>query len=161
MRARPVFLLIFLISAGALAAGAIYFQAILELLPCPLCVVQRIAFMGVGLFALLAFLHDPRKIGRRIYAGATGLFALAGLVVAARHAWLVRHPEEAFTCSVSPEERFLNSLPLARWWPDMFEAEGDCLEVVWTFLGLGIPDWAVVLFTLLAMLAAATFFARR
>lgn len=152
----------FLLSAGSLVAGILYFQGVLELLPCPLCVAQRIAYIGIAFVALIAFLHGPRgATGRGVYAGASGLLALVGLGIALRQVWQIHNPETTFDCGISPEERFLNSLPLSRWWPEMFEAMGDCLEVAWTFFGYGIPEWSAVLFAALLLLAMATAFARR
>lgn len=44
------------------------------------------------------------------------------------------------------EEAFLNSLPIASWWPGMFEANGDCTKIDWQFLNLTIPDWSLLAF---------------
>jgi disulfide bond formation protein DsbB len=156
---RPLFLVIFLTSVGLLAC-ALYLQEVEHLLPCPLCVVQRVAYWLVGVTAVLAFVHNPRKVGRRIYSGLLTLFALAGALVALRHAWLVRHPG-GFECGISPEEAFLNALPLARWWPAMFEANGDCAKVTWKFMLLSIPDWSFLFFVLFAGIAVYLFFRRR
>ncbi len=38
-----------------LIAAALYFQYAIGLEPCPLCIVQRVAFMGVGGFFCLGF----------------------------------------------------------------------------------------------------------
>jgi disulfide bond formation protein DsbB len=147
-----IFLLIFLACAGLLGY-AIYLQLIRNLLPCPLCVVQRIAYCLVGIAALMAFLQRPRAFGQKIYSGWILIASVAGGVVALRQAWLVRYPE-AFECGISTEEAFLNALPLARWWPTLFEANGDCADVTWKFMGLALPDWSAIFFILFAGLAA-------
>ncbi len=121
---------------------------------------QRVAYWLLGLTALLAFLHNPEVPGRRIYGFLMCVFALIGAIIAARHAWLIRFPE-AFECGISPEEAFLNSLPLASWWPDMFEANGDCADVNWEFLALTIPDWSVIAFISLAILGGYTLLSAR
>lgn len=145
---RIAFLLIFLVCAG-LIGYALYLQQVDGLLPCPLCVAQRIAYGGLGLTALFAFLHKPQKIGHRLYSSLMLVFALLGVTIASRHAWLIRYPE-SFECGISPEEAFLNALPIAKWWPAMFEANGNCAEVSWQFLSLTIPDWSLIAFLLLA-----------
>ncbi len=144
---RIMFLLIFLSCAG-LIGYALFLQRVEGLLPCPLCVAQRIAYWCVGLTALLAFLHNPPKIGRRVYGSLMLIFALLGAIIAGRHAWLIRYPE-SFECGISPEEAFLNALPIAEWWPGMFEANGDCADVSWQLLSLTIPDWSLLAFLLL------------
>jgi protein dithiol:quinone oxidoreductase len=148
---RIIFLLIFLVCAG-LVSYAVSLQYSDDLLPCPLCVIQRIAYWLIGLTALLAFLHHPQQLGRRLYSGLIILFALAGAVVAGRQAWLVRFPE-SFECGISPEEAFLNALSLAQWWPDMFEANGDCTDNSWQLLSLTIPDWSLIAFAAIGIMA--------
>jgi disulfide bond formation protein DsbB len=148
---RGIFLLIFL-GCTALISYALYLQLVKNLLPCPLCVAQRIAYWLVGLTALFALLHSPGATGRRIYHVLLALFAFCGATVALRQAWLVRYPE-AFECGIGPEERFLNALPLARWWPSMFEANGDCADVTWKFASLTLPDWSAIFFIIFGGLA--------
>jgi disulfide bond formation protein DsbB len=104
--------------------------------------------------AFMAFLQGPQAFGRKVYGGLIFIASAAGAAVALRQAWLVRYPE-AFECGISPEEAFLNALPLARWWPTMFEANGDCADVTWKFLGLTLPDWSAIFFILFAGLAAS------
>ena len=155
---RFLFLGIFLACAGLLGF-ALYLQEVKYLLPCPLCVVQRIAYWCAGLTALAGFLHHPPARARRVYAGLVAVFALAGAAVALHHALLIRHPE-AFGCRISPEEKFLNSLPIAKWWPGMFEANGDCALVTWNFLSLAVPDLSLICFVLIAATAGYLLVAR-
>jgi disulfide bond formation protein DsbB len=148
---RGIFLSVFL-GCIVLIGYALYLQLVKNLLPCPLCVAQRIAYWLIGVTALLAFFHSPGATGSRIYHGLLALFAFGGATVALRQAWLIRYPE-AFECGISPEERFLNALPLARWWPSMFEANGDCADVTWKFASLTLPDWSAIFFLIFAGLA--------
>lgn len=59
--------------AGVLA-GAFYFQFADSELPCPLCMMQRIAFvaMAVGPMLTIAFGPQPRNYGLTILAGLIG-----------------------------------------------------------------------------------------
>lgn len=155
---RYLFLFIFL-GCVSVIGYALYLQLVKHLLPCPLCVVQRVAYWLMGLIALLAFFHNSHATGRRVYSGLIAVFAIAGAVVALRHAWLVRYPE-AFECGISPEEKFLNALPIAKWWPSMFEANGDCADSTWKLMSLTIPDWSVIFFLTFGSLAAYVFFVR-
>ena len=78
---RIVFLMIFLACVGLLGY-AFYLQMVKNLLPCPLCVVQRIAYWLTGLTALIAFFHAPGAGGRRFYGAVMALFAGSGAAVA-------------------------------------------------------------------------------
>ena len=156
---RIIFLTVFLICAGSLVY-ALYLQLVKNLLPCPLCVAQRLSYWVIGLTAMVAVAHNPRTLGRRLYSGVMMIAALVGGVIATRHSWLIRYPE-SFECGISPEERLLNSLPIARWWPTMFEANGDCSESSWEFMSLTIPDWSAILFILMAILSGYALLARQ
>jgi disulfide bond formation protein DsbB len=156
---RIIFLTVFLICAGSLVY-ALYLQLVKNLLPCPLCVAQRLSYWVIGLTAMVAIAHNPRALGRRLYSGVMIVAALVGGVVATRHSWLVRYPE-SFECGISPEERLLNSLPIARWWPTMFEANGDCSESSWELMSLTIPDWSAILFILMAIMSGYALLTRQ
>ena len=156
---RAIFILVFF-TCISLIGYALYLQLVKNLLPCPLCVVQRIAYWLVGFTALLAFFHSPGETGWRIYNGLLAFFSFCGAVVALRQAWLVRFPE-AFECGISPEEQFLNALPLARWWPSMFEANGDCADVTWKFASLTLPDWSAIFFIIFGVWALYSVFSVR
>lgn len=149
MSSRLLFVLAALCCFILVAAAVLYFQQALHLLPCPLCVMQRMAYLAAGLVALAAALHGRLP---RAHALLAGLIVLAGLGVALWQVWLIHHPEQALSCGISPEERFLNNLSLAAWLPSVFEANGDCTKVDWTFLTLSLPAWSALCFALLLLL---------
>ena len=156
---RIVLLLIFLICTTVIGY-ALYLQLVINLLPCPLCIAQRIAYWLVGLTAIFAFIHNPKGLSRQIYYSFITIFSLSGLVLALHHSWIIRYPE-AFQCRISAEEEFLNSLSIADWWPSMFEANGDCADVKWELMSLTIPNWSVIFFLLLLITSAYILFASR
>lgn len=151
LKLRIIFLLIFL-GCTSLIGYAIYLQLAAQLLPCPLCVAQRVVYWLVGLTALFAFLHNTRGVGYKIYSILIAFFALLGMSVALRHSWLIRYPE-AIECGISPEEEFLNNLLIAKWWPTMFKANGDCTDITWEFMSLTIPEWSASFFLLFLIIA--------
>jgi disulfide bond formation protein DsbB len=70
-----------LICAGALLYAVLWLQGQRGLEPCPLCVLDRVAFAAVGVVFLLSTLHAPRGRGQRVYAGLALVpiaFGLAG-----------------------------------------------------------------------------------
>ena len=156
---RIVLLLIFLVCTTVIGC-ALYLQLVINLLPCPLCIAQRIAYWLVGLTAISAFIHNPKDLSRQIYYSFITIFSLSGLVIALRHSWIIRYPE-SFQCGISAEEEFVNALSIANWWPNMFEANGDCADVKWEFMSLTIPNWSVIFFLLLLITSAYILFASR
>ena len=67
----------FLACAGLLAY-ALYVQFGMLMQPCPLCILQRIAFAALGLVFLVGGLHAPKgRVGRAIYGLLAFLAAVA------------------------------------------------------------------------------------
>src|SRR5258706_7748703 len=59
----------FLVCAGMLAFGY-YLQFVAGLEPCPLCIIQRILLLAVGVAFLAAALHHPAgRLGAGLYGG--------------------------------------------------------------------------------------------
>jgi len=148
---RLVFLAIFLACAGLMGFG-LYLQHVQNLEPCPLCIFQRYAFVLTGLIALLAAVHGAGTLGRSIYAALTVLAAGTGAAIAGRQIWLQHNPPTAYDCG--PDLSYmLDAFPLSQVLPKVFQGEGDCSKVVWRFLGLSIPEWALVWFALFIVAA--------
>lgn len=136
----------------ALLGAALYYQHVEGLEPCPLCILQRYAFVAVGAAALLAALAGARRWGS--VAGAVALVAaLAGAGTAARHVWIQLHPE-SLACGPGLAT-MIENFPLYEVLPKVFRGSGDCGAIDWSFLGLGMPAWALVWFVLLALALGA------
>lgn len=150
---RRVCAAVFIVIA-VLLSTSLYLQHVVGLEPCPLCILQRYAFVAVALFALIAALAPD--LPSRMAHAVSGLFALVGGGTAAWHVWLQVNPPKFASCGPGLEY-MLSELPLARALPRIFQGSGDCTEVQWTFLGLSIAGWSLVWFTILfvALVAAS------
>lgn len=149
---RLLFAGIFAVCAGLIGFGLVL-QHGFGLEPCPMCIMQRYAFILAGLIALAAALHDPAAAGRRVYALLIVAASLAGGGVAARQSWLQHNPPKIVDCG--PDLGFmLEGFSLAEALPMIFRGTGDCSKVLWSFLGLSIAEWALVWFALLIAAAA-------
>ncbi len=148
---RFVFAAIFLACVG-LIAFALYLQHVEILEPCPMCILQRYAFIAIGSIALVAAVHDPRGPALKFYGVLVGLFAALGGGVAAWHSWLQHFPPKSLSCGTDLWY-LLDTFPLAKALPAIFQGTGECSEVQWRFLGLSIPEWALAWF--LIFIAAA------
>jgi protein dithiol:quinone oxidoreductase len=147
---RLLFLWLFLATVVAMAFAVLFLQQALGLAPCPLCVTQRGFVILVGVFALLAFLHNPRDRGVRVYAALCSLAAITGGAVAARHVWLQHLPAELAPACGPSLSYMLETLPLSETLAVVMMGDGNCAETVWTFLGLSIPEQTLGLFIVLA-----------
>jgi len=136
---------------AALIATALYFQYVAGLAPCPLCILQRLAFIAVGAVMLVGFLHGPRGWGRRVYGGLAGLAAILGAAIAGRHVYLQNLPEESVPECGPGLEFMLNAFPLQQALGLILRGSGECAEVQWTLLGLTMPGWSLVWLVVLAL----------
>jgi len=135
----------------ALIGYALYAQYGLGLEPCPLCILQRIAVIVVGLLFLVAALHDPAGRGSRVYAALISLVALAGIGVAARQLWIQAQPPGSVAECGATLDYMLDVLPPGEVLMKVLTGSGECSKIDWTFLGLSMPAW--VLAALLALAA--------
>lgn len=145
MTTRAAFLLGFLVCA-ALMGAALYFQYVMYLDPCPLCILQRIAVLGIAAVCLAGFLHNPGLAGRRIYGALIGLAALSGAAVAGRQLWLQHLPPDKVPECGPGLDYLLDTLPLLDAMRKVLSGSGECAEIQWVFLGLSMPGWTLIFF---------------
>ena len=146
---RRAFGLIGLACVAMLAFG-LYLQHVVGLEPCPMCVVQRYALVGVAVFAGLA--SAVRGHAARIVWAVLALVAsVGGAFTAARQSWLQWHPPEFISCG-RDIYGMIETFPLQRALPMIFRGSGDCSKIDWTFLGLSIANWSFVAFTVFGLL---------
>ena len=137
---------------AALLGFAFYQQYEAFMDPCPLCIFQRVGFMAMAAFALLAVLHNPGRTGRCIYGILVGLSAGFGAAVAGRHVWLQSLPPDQVPECGPGLNYMLETMPLSEALSKVFMGSGSCAEVHWTFLGLSMPGWTLVWYVLLGVL---------
>lgn len=148
--AKPLLLLTALACIAMLAVG-LYLQQVLDMLPCPLCILQRYAFAAVALACLVTVVLPASAT--RMGAALAGAASLTGAGIAIRHLWVKAHPE--ISCGIDPLETALNKVFIAEWFPTLFQADGLCSTEYAPILGLSIPQWALAWFTVFAIVTGA------
>jgi len=155
-QSRPILLAVTFISLVLLGV-ALYLQHFENMLPCPLCVLQRYAFAAIAIVsAITAFL--PRGAARP-GAVLAMLCSLAGAGVACWHIYVKAHP--SVSCGIDPMETALNRIPTSHWMPFLFKANGLCTTEYSPIFGLSLPQWALVWFVLLALALLFVAYRRR
>lgn len=125
-------------------ACALFFQHVMLLAPCVMCIYERVAMLGIGAAALLGIIAPTNPLFRWLGLAAWGITAYKGLTLALQHVDYQFNPSPFATCDLFVT--FPDWAPLNQWAPWMFEAYGDCSKVVWQFLTLSMPQWLVVIF---------------
>ncbi|MEM1082078.1 MAG: disulfide bond formation protein B [Pseudomonadota bacterium] len=149
---RAPFALIFFICA-ALLAFAYYAQYVMYLDPCPMCILQRFAFMIMAAGALLGMIHGSRGPSRWLYVLVVWLGGIWGLITAGRHVWIQNlPPDQVPDCGAG----FAYNVELFGWGEAIrsaFAGSGDCALVSWRFLGLTMPGWTLVWYVILMLIS--------
>ena len=134
----------FLVCSGMIAY-ALYEQFQLLLDPCPLCLFQRMAVIGMGLAFLLLAAHNPSRVWvRSTYLGLFGVSMFAGITVAGRHVWLQHLPPDKVPSCGPGLGYMLDTFPLGDALKMVFTGSGECAEVKWSFLGMSMPTWVLI-----------------
>jgi disulfide bond formation protein DsbB len=156
-RSRPAVAAAVLVAAGGAATilGAYYFQYVMGLQPCPLCLEQRIAFYVSIPLAVVVAIAAGRGAPRGVAATGLGVIALA---------MLFNSGLALFHAGVE-----------WKWWPGPQECSGPltdlsaggdllssltdltivrCDEAAWRFLGLSLAGYNVLISLALATIAA-------
>lgn len=129
----------------ALLGGALYLQHGLGEDPCPLCVLQRYAYLLIAIFAFGgAMARGWRCI--TVARWLVGLTALGGAIAAGDLIWVQHNP--MVSCGYDAVEAFVDALPPSRWLPSVFKVQGMCQTVYPPLLGLSLPVWALIGFVL-------------
>lgn len=147
---RRWFGLVALASVALLGFG-LYLQHVVGLEPCPMCIVQRYALMGVAVVAILGFIVNRRLVQLLMWLVALTSAGL-GAFTAARQSWLQWHPPEAVSCG-RDFYGMVEAFPISRAIPMIFRGSGDCAQIDWTFLGGSIANWSFVWFCLFILAA--------
>ncbi len=135
-------LLLIALFCGGLLAGAVVIEYAVKLVPCSLCVAQRIFFGLIGLTALAAYLGWFERCGRFLVAGLILTLSLLGGAIALRQVWIQHFPLPGFDpskCVVSLGS-FIDSFLRA------LGGLGSCAVRDFTLLGLAIPEWSLLAF---------------
>lgn len=146
MRWRLGFFAIFLFCAASIAF-ALYHQFYNWIMPCLMCVYERMAFIVIGFFALLAAIWAPKsRVGIIVACDLVLTSALAGAGLAAWHLYQqYGPPDPEVSCAATlPFPINLNDPFWPGWLGALIRPVGDCSQVDFVLLGLSMPVWVLL-----------------
>jgi disulfide bond formation protein DsbB len=142
----------FFLLMGATGLGliivALFFEHMLLLEPCLLCYAQRACVYLVIFLSLVGFLHKNQSlIIFRTYIGLVIAIILCGILLSIRQLYLQNLPPELVP-SCGPDIDYLfETLPVLEVFMLAIRGDGNCAEVLWSFLGISIPGWLLIAFS--------------
>lgn len=152
MTTRLGYALGFLACAGLLAF-AYYLEYVERQEPCPLCMLQRLAYIDMMIVFAVAAIHGPARRGAIVYSGLIFVLAAMGAAIAARQVWLQHLPPDKVPACGPGLEYMLERFPLAEALQKIFAGSGECAEAGWRFLGLSIAEWSLLWLVVLGVFA--------
>ncbi|GGY51031.1 disulfide bond formation protein B [Bacterioplanes sanyensis] len=146
------------LTCAALLATAYYFEYVLYMEPCPMCMVQRLAFLLIGLGCLAVFFARNHYSLRLVTLALTVAAAIFGYWSADHHVWLQNlPPEEVPDCGPS-FGYLMDTLPLTELLKIMLQGNGNCAEISWSMWGLSMPEWTRIWYAGFALVVGTAFF---
>lgn len=145
------------VACVALLGYAIYAEKFMNLLPCPLCVFQRVGIAIVGFGFLVAALHDSRsRTASLVYAILIPLSALLPAGVAARHVYIQSLPPGSVPACGATLDYMLDVFPPLTVIRKVLAGGGECAKIDWSLLGLSMPAWVLIASLALGVFAVWT-----
>ena len=128
-----------------LIAYALYTQYVLGLEPCPLCILQRVAVIALGLsFLFMALKHPQTKQSKFFASLLLTIISSAGVGIAARHVWLQNLPPDKVPGCGPGLDFMIANFPLSEVLEMVFSGSGECAEISWSFAFLSMPAWVII-----------------
>jgi len=131
---------------------ALTIQTQFNLEPCPLCVSQRIVFILIGLLFLVFSFLNPTRLIKFIHLVSLSVVNIVGMVFAIKHILIqgkwITVPAE---CGIDLDYMFEN-FPIREAFSLLFKGTGDCSEIDWLFLGLSLPQLALIAYIMFCVI---------
>lgn len=144
-RPRYCYLAIWL-GCSALIAIALFMQYQMELIPCALCMTQRVFIIAIGIVALAAWIHQPSGKTAYAYPAVGIILAIIGGAFSSRHIWLQNLPEDLVPACGPSLSYLMETVPFMEAISVLLQGDGNCAKTSWSLLGLTIPGWTLVAF---------------
>jgi disulfide bond formation protein DsbB len=148
------------IAVVGLMGYALYEEHVVGLEACPLCILQRMAMIALGLVFAVAAVHAPRGTGARVYGVLGGLAALTGMGISGWHVRLQNLPPADVPACGPGYDYIMDTFGWLDGLSMIFTASGECAEINWSFLGLSMPAWVFLWFVALGAVALAANWSR-
>lgn len=91
--------------------------------------------IGLGLFFLIALIHNPAQTGSRSCGAITAVLSLTGIAICARHIRLQNLPPDQVPEYGAGFWYMLDSMPFVRFLDTILNGSGECADIKWQFPG--------------------------
>ena len=135
----------FLLCAG-LIAYALYVEYVLYLIPCNLCILQRVVYITIGILFLIAAPKPTLYWGRKVIGVLAAVVSAIGIAISGRHVWMQGLPADKVPDCGPSLQMMMDSSPLWDVLKTVLSGSGNCADIQWQFLGMSMPTWSLIMF---------------
>lgn len=128
----------------ALMGCALLFEHVMKLAPCNMCMLQRVAVIELGVVFLLAAVHNPGRIGARVYGLLILVAASVLIALSARHVWMQMQPPGSLPSCGADFYTMVDMLPFNEVVTRIVNGGGECQAILWSLFGISMPGWLLV-----------------
>ncbi len=129
-----------------MSLASFYFEYVLELNPCPLCIMQRLVMLGLAVIFFLCVLTS-RRLLILSYSLLGSVIGGLGVFFASRQLYLQSLPTSQQPACGPGFNALIKYFPLKDVMHVLFYGSGDCAKVDWHFFGLPMPFYSLLAFT--------------
>lgn len=129
--------------------AALVSQHVFDMLPCAWCVLQRVIYIVILVFALIGLLVPALK------KAALGLITLTAATGAGVAIYQITVASNSLSCDLTLADRFITGSGLDVAAPWMFGVYASCFDAAVDLFGVEYAVWSLVLFVALAVASLA------
>jgi len=121
-----------------------YLEIYKGMIPCPLCMLQRMVLIMLGVVFFIGMLFHMKKMGLFVIGLLSLLTTVGGILLSGRQVWLQHVPPSSLgECGASLSYMF-QTLPLMKVLNHVWIGGIECSQHGWTFMYLSLAEWSLI-----------------
>ncbi len=129
------------LACAAMMGYALYAEHFQGLLPCNMCILERICVCTLGVAFLLPAVHNAGRIGAALYGSLIALVAIVGVLVSGRHVWVQMQPAGSLPSCGADFSALLDMMPVREAVTRVLSGGAECQAITWSLFGVSMPVW--------------------
>jgi disulfide bond formation protein DsbB len=168
----PGFYAVTLLLCVTALLGSIFIENVILIEPCILCILQRLCFILILISSFIMLITNyfllthkalVNKFLLRFLLDLTGtvsinLFALLGMLIAARQSWLQIYNSSIISSCGSGLKALLREYNIFQIISMAIQGDLACSSIGMRILGLSLANWGLILFTMICLLGIIVIF---
>ena len=148
---KRTFSILLILSLGMMSV-ALFMEHFLQLKPCILCYMQRGAVILIGVISAIGLMINSKNINLyKVMISSVLVFVFSGAALSIRQLYLQSLPADLVPSCAPDIDYLFSTLPFLEVLILAFSGDGNCAEVLWSFMGISIPGWLLIGFVCIAV----------